>query len=112
MDPATRQKHEEKLRESRAAWQHRLDAIQSDRRRTSDPLVSDSDDQAIQRENDETLDALDLQGRREIEAIDAALDRLASGTADLCVRCGGTIDLRRLEASPTSATCIDCAQEN
>ena len=97
MDSQRRDELERKLKESRDAWQHRLSAIQADRRRQSDPLVSDSDDQAIQRENDDTLDALDLQGRRELEAIDAALERLSKGTAETCAQCGGTIESARAQ---------------
>lgn len=101
---------QQKLLSAREEWERRLGAIQSDRRRRSAPLVADSDDQAIQRENDETLDALDARGREELEAIAAALERLAAGTFERCAGCGGSIPAARLRAEPTARTCLACAR--
>jgi RNA polymerase-binding protein DksA len=101
---------EAKLRATREEWERRLDAIQADRRRQSAPLVADSDDQAIQRENDAALDALDARGREELAAVAAALERLAAGTFGTCLRCGAPIPAPRLRAEPTARTCIACAR--
>ena len=104
-------KHELKLEllDTQKEWERRLEAIRSDRRRQSAPLDPDFEDQATQRENDETLDALDERGRRALEAIAAALARLAEGTFGDCLRCGAPIDPRRIRAQPTAETCIECA---
>lgn len=40
--------------------------------------------------------------------IDAALGRLESGAAGICVECGREIPEDRLLATPTVQTCIDC----
>ena len=40
--------------------------------------------------------------------IDAALKRIDDGTYGTCGACGSEIPLRRLEAQPTAALCIDC----
>ena len=101
-----------KLLDKRADWERRLEAIQADRRRESAPLDRDSEDQAIQRENDATLDALDARGRQELEAIESALARLASATFESCIRCGEAISPHRLRAQPTAETCVPCAREN
>ena len=45
-----------------------------------------------------------------LAAIDAALDRVASGTYGDCVRCGRPIAPARLEARPAAEFCIDCAR--
>ena len=104
-------KHELKLKllDTQREWGRRLEAIQSDRRRQSEPLDPDFEEQATQRENDATLDALDERGRRALEAIAASLSRLAEGTFGDCLRCGAPIDLRRIRAQPTAETCIECA---
>ena len=97
------------LRETQADWQRRLSAIQADRRRQRGPLDPDFAEQAVERENDATLDALDARGRQELEAVEAALGRLAAGTYGRCVQCEEAIDPERLRARPTSSRCIACA---
>ena len=43
-----------------------------------------------------------------IEEIDAALDRIDTGTYGRCVRCGSAIPLERLEFRPFAASCVSC----
>ncbi|HVM95168.1 MAG TPA: TraR/DksA C4-type zinc finger protein [Candidatus Acidoferrales bacterium] len=54
---------------------------------------------------------LDERGKLEIEAIDAALRRLADDTYGLCDSCGEAISLPRLKALPATPYCIDCARK-
>jgi len=110
VESGLRRELEAKLLATRDEWEKRLAAIQSDRRRQSAPLVADSDDQAIQRENDATLDALDARGRHELAAVAAALDRIAAGTFGSCARCGEAILPARLRAEPSARTCVACAR--
>ena len=65
------------------------------------------------------MDALQAQAmaaaterRRQIELdrIDAALRRIASGDYGFCARCGDDIGLQRLEFDPTTPLCIACAR--
>jgi len=56
------------------------------------------------------LARLDDRGRGEIEAIDAALGRIAAGDYGRCAACGNPIPPARLEAMPTATTCVSCAQ--
>ncbi len=86
----------------------RLEAIRADRRREHGALDPDWEDQAIQRENDEALDALDRSEREELAATEAALERLSNGTYGVCVRCDGQIEADRLKAVPAAATCVAC----
>jgi DnaK suppressor protein len=53
--------------------------------------------------------ALIGQGRRHLEEIDAALERVADGSYGQCTSCGRPIGAARLAARPAAATCIDCA---
>jgi RNA polymerase-binding transcription factor DksA len=101
---------EAELRQARKDWERRLTAIQSDRRRESAPLDKDWEDQATQRENDATLDALDEKGRRELVAIDAALERIAAGTYGRCADCSESIAINRLRAYPSALSCARCAR--
>ena len=54
------------------------------------------------------LSALDEQERRTMEAIQAALARLDTGTYGLCTTCGEPISAARLTALPTAARCVRC----
>ncbi|HVN83434.1 MAG TPA: TraR/DksA family transcriptional regulator [Candidatus Binatia bacterium] len=56
------------------------------------------------------LARLDDRGKAEIEAIDAALRRIATGDYGRCVNCGESIPLSRLQAVPTADTCLPCAE--
>lgn len=109
MDARFREEIRAALREARTGWERRLGAIRADRRRESAPLEADFEEQATQRENDETLDALDDRGRQELAAIDAALERLAAGRYGRCARCEDPIPEKRLRAQPTAIACVACA---
>lgn len=52
--------------------------------------------------------ALAEQEGLEIQAIDAAIDRLEAGTYGICADCGRSIDKDRLLALPHAALCFDC----
>jgi RNA polymerase-binding protein DksA len=58
---------------------------------------------------DRELDAT-LEGNEErlLQAIDAALQRIESGTFGICRSCGKPIDPERLEALPWTTQDIDC----
>ena len=43
-------------------------------------------------------------------AVDAALDRIVSGSYGVCARCGQPIGFARLEARPEATLCIACAR--
>lgn len=45
-----------------------------------------------------------------IEAVDAALARIAAGTYGVCQNCGLQISAARLEALPHAAVCVACAR--
>ncbi|MFC3075808.1 TraR/DksA family transcriptional regulator [Shinella pollutisoli] len=77
--------------------------------RDLDTLKSaDSSDRAIERENDEVLEEFGHTGLKELEAIEAALDRIAAGTFGVCAKCGEPIAEARLKAVPHAALCAEC----
>lgn len=53
-----------------------------------------------------------LAGRdsAEVAAIDAALERLRTGTFGQCQRCGAAISEGRMHAQPSAATCLACQE--
>ncbi len=72
-------------------------------------LPADSEEQAIDLENQEALEALEKTEVQEIHRIEAALQRIAEGSYGTCVECGAEIDPKRLKALPTASKCISCA---
>lgn len=73
------------------------------------PLDDDFAEQAVDREDDEALDALESSALAEIELIRKAIARLDAGSYGLCVSCGDVIAAERLNALPAAAECIGCA---
>ncbi len=54
--------------------------------------------------------AIGEQERIELDAVEAALQRIASGAYGQCVDCGQAIPTARLRASPEAARCIPCQE--
>jgi RNA polymerase-binding protein DksA len=73
------------------------------------PLPADSEEQAIELENQEALEVIERSEATEIRQIEAALQRISEGTYGTCAKCGEPIDPRRLNALLTAATCISCS---
>ncbi|HEX4800228.1 MAG TPA: TraR/DksA family transcriptional regulator [Sphingomicrobium sp.] len=75
------------------------------------PADRDWDEQAIEVEDDESLERQGTLVTREIASVKRALARIDDGTYGECVRCGGAIAPARLDARPEAALCIDCARQ-
>jgi RNA polymerase-binding transcription factor DksA len=76
----------------------------------SEPLNPDWDEQAIEKEDDASLEGQGALVEREIASVKRALARIEDGTYGECVRCGEDIAPARLDARPEAALCIDCAR--
>lgn len=76
----------------------------------SEPLNPDSSEQAVEMEDDASLEGQGALVAREIASVKRALARIADGIYGECVRCGEDIAPARLEARPEAALCIDCAR--
>ena len=48
--------------------------------------------------------------KREMQRIDAALERINKGDYGYCITCGDDIEKKRLELDPAVPTCIGCAR--
>lgn len=96
-----------RLQQKLEQLEHRLGKIDHNLRQTPD---RDSQEQAQERENDEVLERLDQSGRDELNLLQAALERMDTGTYGVCSQCGKAIPVQRLEVLPYALTCITCAQ--
>ena|SRR5690349_3800181 len=57
---------------------------------------------------EEILGRLDARERHDLDEIDAAQRRLASGVFGVCEGCHGAIPVARLRAMPTARRCATC----
>jgi RNA polymerase-binding transcription factor DksA len=87
----------------------RVHAVEQDLERVTDPASTDRSERAVQRANDEVLEAIGEADAHELAAIDAALHRLELGTYGPCTRCGRLIAAERLRALPHVGYCEKCA---
>ena len=78
----------------------------------AEPLNPDSSEQAIEMEDDASLEGQGALVAKEIASVKRALARIEDGTYGECVRCGEDIAPARLDARPESALCINCARSN
>ena len=96
----------EQLTQQLARLLTRAGKVEGDLRRARD---RDSQEQAIELENDEVLEGLDEMTLGEIRRVRAALDRIADGTYGMCSTCGRAISAERLAAIRSAATCVTCS---
>jgi RNA polymerase-binding transcription factor DksA len=94
------------LTERRLELDSRLQRIEDE---LDNPLPKDSEDQAIELEEDEVLEGLGSAGLVEIRQIDAALERIEDGTYGTCLNCEERIPEARLDLVPQTALCAGCA---
>lgn len=106
MNPISTSNLERRLLDERQHLAARIGRIEAD---FAGPMDDDSDEQAVERADDEVLDGEERIATVRLQAIEAALARLREGTYGTCVRCGKAIAPQRLAAMPEAPTCIICA---
>ena len=101
--PARKAKLLEKLNEMNARLLKVEDAL-------DDPMPKDSEEAAIEREDDEVLEEVGHAAQREKAMIVAALERIVSGDYGACAKCGDDISEERLDVLPYTPVCAKCAK--
>ncbi len=96
---------ESELRARLAKLTDRAGAISAGLRVTLD---DDSEERAVERENDAVLEQLDDVTRTEVAAIRHTLARIERGQYGICEACHHPIAAARLQAVPTAARCAAC----
>lgn len=86
--------------------QERLERLARD---LAEPLNPDFAEQAVEMEDDASLEGQAALVTREIASVERALLRIENETYGECVRCGSEIASARLEARPEAALCFACA---
>lgn len=86
------------LEEAGVAMQHRPEL----------EAFPDLSDQATAEVNQNFTLRLKEREQKLLKKIDDALDRLATNTYGICLRCGEEIPYKRLKARPVTTLCIEC----
>ena len=102
------EKQKARLLARKAELESRLIRIEDE---LDEPMSADSDERAVERQDDEVLEAMGEAGLAELRGIDAALDRIVHGRYGICARCGEDIAPARLDAVPHAALCQACHAE-
>lgn len=89
----------------------RLTAINDDVSHKNEPLSSDWSEQAVERENEEVLEALGNASLEEVSHINRALRRIDEGVYFDCQNCGDKINPERLRLISFTDLCTDCATQ-
>jgi DnaK suppressor protein len=99
---------EKLLRDKEKIIQVRLDKIISEKKRADGPLSPKFDEQQVELENKDVIDALDTLEREELIKIREALEKIEKGTFGQCIECGDEIEVKRLKALPYALKCMSC----
>ena len=99
----------ERLRLRKAELENRLGRVETSMRKS---YAKDWEEQSIERENDEVVDALDETLRTELNLVNSALSRVDKSQYGVCAICDEPIPVARLEALPYTDRCVSCASES
>lgn len=99
------------LEQRKAAIEGRLSEVHDGQSRTDharEVLLQDGDD-APQRSSDREVDLhMSDMGAIDLARVNAALERIATGTYGECDECGCDIPFARLKLEPQTQHCVDC----
>ncbi len=101
----------EELHRKRAALLGELAGAEQDLQTIAQEREAEMEESAQKERISTILDRLDGRQRRELQEIDDALQRIASGDYGKCAGCGEPIPVERLRAVPMTQFCMECASE-
>jgi RNA polymerase-binding transcription factor DksA len=87
-------------------YRGRIEALRQDLARSHS---ADSAEQALERENDEVLEALLGESQAALRKVEKARERLSEGAYGYCAKCGEAIGSQRLAVMPMAECCVQCA---
>jgi RNA polymerase-binding transcription factor DksA len=101
---------ERRLRELRTPLAERIAAVESATLESPGSTQLPQEDEALEQTSmDEGVELLSSENELR-QAVDDALDRIASGTYGACMTCGTAISRERLDVLPYASRCVQCAQ--
>jgi RNA polymerase-binding transcription factor DksA len=110
--PTARSDHEQFrqiLRARRAQLLGQMAELEGDLQSLRETVEIESVEEGQEQSLAAVLESLDEHDRAEVEAIDAALQRISDGRYGICAAFGAAIPPARLQALPTALFCVPCA---
>ncbi len=101
----------EELHRKRAALLGEVAGAEKDLQTITQEREAEMEESAQKERISTILDRLDDRQRQQLEEIDDALQRIASGDYGKCADCGEPIPVARLRAVPMTQFCMECARE-
>lgn len=101
---------QKKLESRRKQLEERIKSFKKRPGRLRQAADPDFQEQAVERQSDEVADFLDQKAHAELQKINQALSQMEHGQYGICIGCGKSISIKRLEALPYTDRCISCAQ--
>jgi RNA polymerase-binding protein DksA len=111
MKPSVHQTLARRLYHERNALLEEISHFDADLQFIAEDRESELEEQAQEEWAGRVVQRLKERSRREIEEIDAALERISDGTYGICNGCARPIPWRRLRALPGTRYCVKCARE-
>ena len=97
-----------KLEKQKAELLSEAEQTLNDKLSTEKESFPDPTDQAVAELDNNFLLRLRGRERKLLKKIEEAISRIDSGTYGICESCGEKISIKRLEARPVTALCIEC----
>ncbi len=88
----------------------RIERYRAHKEQRGGALDKDMEEQAIELQNDEVVDALEREAEEELRQVMHALVRIDTGEGDVCEACEEPIAPERLDAVPFTSLCRQCAE--
>ncbi len=104
------QRIEGQLRVTRSSLRRDLQSINARHEPSASAAYNIPDGAQAHTRVDEQMMTMEQSGIS-LERVQAAIERIQEGTYGRCIGCGCLIPLRRLNAVPTTETCVSCATE-
>jgi len=90
----------------------RAQRIETHRSNEARMLPSEASERAQLHDNDEVVEALEVQVGADLPTLEAALARIADGTYGTCIECEAPIARSRLDILPATPRCVACARRS
>ncbi|WP_444999454.1 TraR/DksA family transcriptional regulator [Halomonas mongoliensis] len=106
---STMMERKQRLETLRDELVERIERYRGHKEQRAGPLDKNMEEQAIELQNDEVVDALEREAEEELRQVMQVLARIEAGEGDICQVCEEPIDPERLAAVPFTTLCRECA---
>ena len=110
MDKQLIEQQKQKLLTEKQRLQSLMERTAKHLYKRDEPYSADFAEQAVEVSNNEVVEHLDDDAKRELVEINTALDKIEQGSYGVCDSCDENINEKRLDVIPYAGLCIKCAE--